>query len=36
MMEEITDLCADENDPVKGGTLRVQERGGNSRSRVLE
>ena len=27
MMEEMTDLCADENDPVKRGTQSAGERG---------
>ena len=36
MMEEITNFCADEHDPVKRGTLIMQERGGDGRSQVLE
>lgn len=35
MMEDITDLCADENDPVKR-TLTAQEREGHGRSLDLE
>lgn len=36
MMEDITDLCADENDPVKRRTLMAQEREGHGRSLDLE
>lgn len=36
MMEDRTDLCADENDPVKRGTLMAQEREGQGRSLDLE